>query len=400
MSVRLLVVAKDVPRPDHHAGDRRFLALLDMLARDRHVDFWNRSIASARDGTEETTRRLRERGISLLPAGRDSLLATLRSTEYDVVLFEFFLAAERNARDVAVRQPKAKLVVDSVDVHFARERAGTELGVIPAPRARETRKRELAAYRAADAVVVVTDTDEDVLRAERDLPPLFRIPLIMPSHRRSAEPRERELLFVAGFNHPPNADGLKWFVDAVWPLVRTAVPDCRLKIIGSNMPPEIAALDGGAGIHAMGFVADITPDLNRAAVAIAPLRYGSGMKGKVVEAMSYGVPVVTTSIGAQGLHLTSGVHAIVADQPTEFASGVTALLTDPERQRDMGLAGQAHIARVCSPECVEPRLDAMLTALVSRPRSVHESWRRWRALQAMRGFRMLCRARGWDYWGD
>ncbi len=193
--------------------------------------------------------------------------------------------AERNAAEFCRRQPGAKLIIDSVDVHFARESAGAHSGLI------------------------------DVAQAEK--------------------------------NHLPNLDGLTWFVKDIWPRVHEAIPDARFTIIGSNTPAEVRAFGALPGIEVLGFVEDTTAYLDRAAISIAPLRYGGGMKGKVVEAMSCGLPIVTTSVGVQGINAVSGEHCLIADHAADFAEAVTSLLNDPQRAREIGLAGQNHIASKC-----------------------------------------------------
>ncbi|NBC36895.1 glycosyltransferase [Novosphingobium sp. FSY-8] len=140
--------------------------------------------------------------------------------------------------------------------------------------------------------------------------------------------RGAELLFVGGFAHPPNRDGLLWFVTHVMPLLRGRVPGVRLTVVGSNAPADVLALDGG-DIRVLGQVSDdaLAAAYDAAAVAVAPLRFGAGVKGKVVEAMARGVPVVTTSIGAQGI-AQADQALFVADAAEGFADGVAAALRD------------------------------------------------------------------------
>ncbi len=391
MSLRIFIVAEDLPKPDRHAGDRRFLALLEMLARHHHVDLWVESLST--DHIEKYSHNLKAVGVRLLPPGWKSFATALARTHYDIGFFEFYKVAEGNASNFRDRQPGAKIIIDSVDLHFARESAGAELGVIDVTQADKTRRNELAAYRAADAVIVITDDDERILRAQGDIPPMFHIPIVMPLRPRTLHPRQPELLFIGGFNHPPNLDGLRWFVKETWPSVHKAVSDARLTIIGSNTPAEVEAFGTINGIQVLGFVEDTTSYLDRAAISIAPLRYGAGMKGKIVEAMSYGLPVVTTSVGMQGINAVSGEHCLIADNAAEFAEALTTLLNDPERAQEIGLAGQEHIAELCSPERVELVLEEMLNIVVPH-RGSAKNWLRWRAVHAMLGLRVVGRHLG------
>ena len=363
-----------------------------MLARHHSVHLWVESDSTnlSEDHIEKYCHNLRSIGLRLLLPGWKSFAAALAKTHYDIGFFEFYKVAERNAGDFRDRQPGAKIIIDSVDLHFAREAAGAELGVIDVAQAENTRRQELAAYRAADAVIVITDDEERLLRAQGDMPPLFNIPIVMPLRPRTLHPRQPELLFIGGFNHLPNLDGLRWFVKEAWPTVREAVPDARLTIIGSSVPAEVEAFATVDGIQVLGFVEDTTSYLDRAAISIAPLRYGAGMKGKVVEAMSYGLPVVTTSVGVQGINAVSGDHCLIADNAAGFAEALTTLLNDPQRAQEIGLAGQDRIAGVCSPERVELALEQILKTVVSHRRFVKD-WLRWRGFHALLALRVVGR---------
>lgn len=392
MSLHMIVPAHDLPRPDQHSGDRRFFALLEIIARRHQVDLC--VVSDYFDPGEVENRdylgSLKGIGVKVLPSGWKNYATALTRNYYDIGFFEFYWAAEPHTRDFRRRQPAAKIIIDSVDVHFARERAGAEITGEDAAKAEQTRERELAAYRAVDAVIVVTEDDEKLLIAEGGMPPLFLLPNVMPTRTRKAQPNPNEMLFVGGFRHPPNKDGLTWFMDHVWADVRRAVPDARLTIVGSNPPAEVFAFGERPGVEVAGFVPDMNPYLDRAAISIAPLRFGAGMKGKVVEAMASGLPVVTTSVGAQGIDAVSGEHMMIADDPVGFGLSLIGLLRSPEERERIGRSGQNHIAKLCGPEHVERALDEMLRALVPRPRPVVGRLR-WRGSQAALAWRVAAR---------
>ncbi len=369
MRLRIFVLADKLPKPDWHSGDRRFFSLLGMLARSHHVDLClltDESLATPALPAEQLQGyhcRLERLGVRVLPCGWQSARAALRNNCYDVGFFEFYHAAYPYAHRFRWHQPGARVVVDSVDVHWVRDTGAAELGAVPLDQVLKNRWRELLTYRAADAVIAVSETDRAVLSAEGGMPPLFVLPNVLPTRRRAPGPRARHVLFIGGFNHGPNRDGLRWFVEAVWPEVQDAVPDAHLVVVGSNAPPEIFALGRRRGVSVLGYVPSTHPYLDQAAVSVAPLRYGAGMKGKVNEAMASGVPVVTTSVGAQGIGAVSGEHLFVADEPGEFARALILLLRDPDRCERVGLAGQRLSAASCSPEIVEQHLGQMLQSL-------------------------------------
>jgi glycosyltransferase involved in cell wall biosynthesis len=140
-------------------------------------------------------------------------------------------------------------------------------------------------------------------------------------------PVRSTLIFVGGFSHDPNVDAVLHFCRDILPLIRNNKPDVHFTIVGSNPPDEIRLLENEA-VKVTGYVPRTTTYLHRSCVSVAPLRYGAGMKGKIGEAMAHGVPVVTTSVGAEGMGLINRKNAMIADSPQDFASAVLELLSN------------------------------------------------------------------------
>jgi glycosyltransferase involved in cell wall biosynthesis len=158
----------------------------------------------------------------------------------------------------------------------------------------------------------------------RPRPDVRTLPLYVlePVELARTETPTPELLFVAGFNHPPNIDAAIWFVESILPSLRDKVPGLKLHIAGSN--PSKAVLELACNdVTVHGYVSDekLIALYGRAACAVVPLRFGAGVKGKVLEAIRYGVPLVTTSIGAEGIPDALEVMR-VADEPEFFAQAV------------------------------------------------------------------------------
>ena len=143
--------------------------------------------------------------------------------------------------------------------------------------------------------------------------------------------RREGLLFVGGFAHPPNKDGVLWFTQEILPRIRAAVPEIRFRIVGSHAEEEITAMDGRDGIEVLGFVSDerLRELYQTSRMVVAPLRYGAGVKGKIVEALHEGAAIVTTSCGAEGIPDVGRVLAI-ADDPQVFADTVIRLYRDEQ----------------------------------------------------------------------
>jgi glycosyltransferase involved in cell wall biosynthesis len=153
-------------------------------------------------------------------------------------------------------------------------------------------------------------------------------------------PARKDLIFVAGFGHTPNVDGAKWLVEMILPRVHRRHPEVRLSLIGSNPTDEVKAL-ANTQIEVTGYVSDAELDRRYASarVVVAPLRFGGGMKAKVVEAMSQGVPCVTTRAGVQGLD-TLVDFIPTADEPDAFADLICDLLESDTRWKDISARSQ------------------------------------------------------------
>ncbi|MBK8870491.1 MAG: glycosyltransferase [Elusimicrobia bacterium] len=137
-----------------------------------------------------------------------------------------------------------------------------------------------------------------------------------------------KITFVGKMDYPPNVDGVLWFSSVVFPLIKRWIPSAKFVVVGSNPVSAVRALRRRPGIQVTGFVEDVRPHLRESAVGVFPLRYGGGVKFKILEAMSLGVPTVTTSIGVEGILADSGAEVFVEDKPQAFAQRVIALMTD------------------------------------------------------------------------
>lgn len=204
---------------------------------------------------------------------------------------------------------------------------------------------ETATCRQFDHVVWVTAEDRAAVEkaaGQASLPPSTIIPICVdPQDKPFLErrPNAYRVTFLGGLHWPPNAFGLRWFLRGVWPLVQREFPSAILTIIGRDPPPEIVSSRSDR-LEATGYVVDPTPYLQETAVFIVPLHAGGGMRVKIVDAWSRGLPVVSTTIGAEGLHYEHGSNLLIADTADEFALAVTRLLRDPELGKALATAGR------------------------------------------------------------
>lgn len=366
--MRIAVVASSFPQPDLASGDLRFATLLSLMARANEVVYCALDARGNAKAPTAAAARLTEQGIALCTA---SLADLLKHFSADIVWFEFFYQARADYVGVVRRYcPRAKVVVDSVDVHFNRLAARADLTGLAEDidLADTTKARELAAYVRADLVIAVSANDRDLLLREAPDVPVHVVPNVheVPDYPDPDARRHGELVFVGGFRHDPNVDAVLYFCHEILPLILRSHPLVRTRIVGSNPPPEVLAL-AGPNVEILGYVPETAPYLRSAYISIAPLRYGGGLKGKVGEAMSYGLPVVTTSVGAQGFGLTPDHDLLVGDTASEFAARVTALLDDAAMHRRIGRNGYEFISRHYSVPSVARMLDECLKRALLLP---------------------------------
>ena len=160
-------------------------------------------------------------------------------------------------------------------------------------------------------------------------------------------------------------DAVQWFAREIWPRVRDRLPEAKVFLIGSEMPPAVAGLAGG-GIECPGHVADLTPYLERSRISIAPLRYGAGIKGKINLAQSWGIPVVATTIGVEGMQLEHHRDVLVADTPEDFAAAIIRLYTDRNLWTVVSRGGRANVERHFSPKAASEAFDQLIAAALDK----------------------------------
>jgi glycosyltransferase involved in cell wall biosynthesis len=367
--MRLLVIADSYPMPDRASGDLRFWRLLKVIAKTNDVTFcitgdltWQRSIVGYED-TGNYRRRLEDLGISILDSRpREAVMSMV----FDVVLFEFFYCAEPLIDDIKLCLPRSRIIVDSVDVAYQRllRKASVTGEAEHAKAARLVKKRELAVYKKADLVITVTEADARLLGEESMMIRTKVIPNIheVPPMDHATSRRSDVLIFVGSFLHEPNVDAMEYFCRDVLPLVHKDFPSVKLLIVGTSPPTSIQRLACDK-VSVLGHVPDLSPYLYSSYISIAPLRYGSGMKGKVCEAMAHGLPVVTTTIGMEGIGLTPMKDVLIADTPVDFAKAIGHLLGD--RQLYDRIRGNAwsFVRANYSEEAVAERVNVFLSRL-------------------------------------
>ena len=346
---QVLVVDAETPRPRHDSASLRMVNLMRLLVGEgAHVVFLPADLRAA----GEDTAALRQLGVESWHAPFAASVASwmrAHGHRFDVVLLSRHYVAAELLPLVRRFAPQARIVFDTVDLHFLREKRGADIAGDDALRrsAGKTRDRELALMRQADATLVVSPVERDMLAAL--LPPTTRVEVLSNLHEIAGNgapfAQRRDLVFVGGFRHPPNADAMLWFGREVFPRIRARLPDVRLHCIGAEPPTGVRALQEIPGITVHGHVPDLAPYMDGVRVAIAPLRFGAGVKGKVNLSMAHGQPVVATPCAVEGMHLVDGHDVLVAEGADAFADAVVRLYGDASLWHRLSTNGRDNIRK-------------------------------------------------------
>ncbi|HTY21341.1 MAG TPA: glycosyltransferase [Geobacteraceae bacterium] len=368
----ILIISPFLPTYDRDSGSFRLYQILRLIRLEgHHVTFIARGAAGAADPLPYID-KLKELGVEVFPLDpekleklgirtevpRLDLRAILNNRHFDMAYLYFYHIALQYLDEIRSISPATKIIVDSVDLHFLRERRAAKLSGDEKllQLAQQTKMAELMVYSKADTVIAVTDADRNELLTHCPLLTTAVIPNIHPIQTETSPFPEREgILFIGGFPHHPNVDAVLYFCADIWPIIMKRLPDVRLYLVGNSPPDSVQSL-ASERIIVTGYVPDTMSYLKKCRVSIAPLRYGAGMKGKVGEALAAGLPVVATSIAAEGTGLITNRDLLVEDNPANFAEAVIHLYESDVLWNKLSVNGKVFIANHYSPEVLAQNL--------------------------------------------
>ena len=370
-SRRALVIDACMLTPDQDSGSLRMQRVMDILTGlGCKVTF----VADNLEYRKPYVQALQQQGVEVQFHPYTSSLAALlgqRGGEFDLVLLSRHYIAARHMATVRAFNPRALIAFDTVDLHFLREERLAELDVSRAARSTAAAKRaeELALIRRADVTLVVSEAERNLLSG---LAPQAKVIVLSNIHDCHAGGRtfgERAgLLFVGGFRHPPNTDAVLWYANEILPRIRQKLPGVTSYVVGADPPATIRSLATDDLVIA-GFVADLTPYLDGCRVSISPLRYGAGVKGKINQAMSFGLPVVATTPSIEGMHLTPGSDVLIGDDPGAFADAVARAYREQALWERLAAGGRENVSRHFSREVATAAIRDLLDLADRKPRS-------------------------------
>jgi len=364
---RVLIFDACTPTPDQDSGSLRMINLMKIFKTlGYQVSFVPENMAHF----ESYTQDLQRMGVECVYAPKytspmDYLKA--KGSYFQTIILSRYYVAEPLMPLIRSYCPKAKIWFDTVDLHYLRETRMAELddtnnaNTKAIKAANHTKLKELSVAENCDLTVVVSPYEKTVLATEKptlDVAVLSNIHEIHGGHKGFND--SRDIMFIGGYQHTPNVDGILWFVKHIFPLILDQIPDLKLHIIGSKAPQQVVDLGQHPNIEFLGFVEDIEPLMRSIRIAVAPLRFGAGVKGKVNMSMSYGQPVVGTKVAVEGMYTQQGRDVMMADETGSFATAVVRLYQDKKLWENISQGGLNNVQKWFSFEAAQNTIAQLL----------------------------------------
>ncbi|MHA4893634.1 glycosyltransferase [Pedobacter sp. PWIIR3] len=321
----ILVIDDYVPYHDKSSGSKRLFELLKLFkSLDLNIIFL------PDDGklTQPYATDLQSIGIEILHFENKNDLIKKLNSKLNSIHYAWISRPALNEKYQNILNINTKKIFDTVDLHYLRmlRQAANEHNQKLKAKALKTKSIELSLAKKSDATITVIAVEKDTLKQE-GINNVFVIPNVHYSSVEKEQPEfinRKGLLFIGGYKHTPNIDAARWLVNDIMPMIWKTDPTIHLTLLGSDPTPEIQGFSA-PNISVPGYIHDVSPFFNNNKIFIAPLRYGAGMKGKIGQSLEFGLPVISTDIGVEGMDLHDGKNVLLANTTEEFAEKALTL---------------------------------------------------------------------------
>ena len=371
----LLIIGQTFPEPTTTAAGGRMLQLIEMFISHGYAITFASSASSSEKSFNLDSIGVTTQKIAINDSSFDDFVRQLNPT---LVLFDRFITEEQFAWRVTQSCPKALKILDTEDLHFLRKARQQALknatDVKDANLFTETAKREIASILRCDLSLIISEFEmkllTDTFAVSKEI--LYYLPFMvtkLPDSSNFPEFEQRtNFMTIGNLLHGPNVDSVLYLKKEIWPLIKKQLPQAELYIYGNYAPQHILELHNQKqGFYIMGWADSVAHVMQKARVCLAPLRFGAGLKGKLLDAMLYGTPGVTTSIGAEGMYGDLPMPGVIADTPERFAEHSVAIYSNKIKwqenaQRGVEIIKERYNGKVISRDFMT-RLDALKTNL-------------------------------------
>lgn len=337
---KVLVIGFVWPEPSSSAAGKRMMQLLSFFL-EQNCSITFASTARKSEFTIDLDRMgIESESIRVNDSDFDTFVGQLNP---DLVLFDRFMTEEQFGWRVSEQCPQALRVLDTEDLHtlrHAREKSIKKGDESQALLTSDVAKREIASIYRCDLSLMISEIEmtllQDLFKVPADI--LHYTPYMLDSltadkiEKLPGFDQRHGFMTIGNFRHKPNLDGVNYLRTEIWPLIRNIIPDAIMNVYGAypnQQAEEWHKPSRGFFIH--GRAEDAGDVMKKSRVCLAPLRFGAGLKGKLAEAMRYGTPSITTSIGAEGINGTLDWPGAIADDPADFSHLATELYKDPNK---------------------------------------------------------------------
>ncbi len=349
MHKKLLIIGYVWPEPKSSAAGSRMLQLIETFQyRDYKITFASPSTKSDRAFNLESI-DVEESAIALNDSGFDDFVKTFNP---DIVLFDRFMMEEQFGWRVAEQCPDALRILDTEDLHSLRKgrhqafKEGNpfDTGYL----FNDIAKREIASIYRSDLSLIISEAEMEMLKTQFkvDESLLLYIPFMLDKLFEGAFEnfpefeKRHHFTTIGNFLHDPNYDAVLYLKETIWPLIRKQLPKAELHIYGAYASQKVNQLHNPKeGFLVKGFTEDVNTVMQQARVCLAPIRFGAGLKGKLVDAMQNGTPCVMTSVAAEGMFGVINEHNAIEDDPQEFADTAVKLYGNKTLWKDQQESG-------------------------------------------------------------
>jgi len=336
----ILFIDDGTPKPDHYAGDVLSEFYMATLRRDGYsVTFLPHIDLRYADGY---TQALQKKGVECIYQPFTSSEQYIRKfgMQFDFVVVSRANVATEIIDTVKTYCPHAKIIFNTIDLHFLRIKRASQIAETNHDLARNAMETELSVIQEVDCTLVVSNAEKNILTGLAPHAQVQVVPFPADVHEiKNGFDKRRDVVFLGGFMHEPNVDAVSFFAREVWPVVKKSLPEARFVIAGADVTKEIKQLESES-IRVIGFVKDLANLFETAKLSVAPIRYGAGIKGKVLTSLGYGVPCVATNIASEGIGAINEISVLIANTPQEHVAAVKRLYSDSVLWNTLSKNGQ------------------------------------------------------------
>lgn len=374
MQKQLLIIAFVWPEPNSTAAGNRMLQLIDFFLEQEYKITLASTAVESELSLNLDILGVKKATIQLNHSSFDDFVTKLNP---EIVLFDRFLTEEQFGWRVAEFIPNAIRILDTEDLHSLRQTRQVEFKnnrtfTTTAWLQNDTTKREVASIYRCDVSLIISSYEIILLTETLKIDPslLLHLPFMLLKINReqvknwTSFDNRKDFICIGNGKHAPNVDAVVWLKEEIWPKIRKELPAVQLHVFGAYLPQQIKEMHSSReNFLIKGWVADAEKAMGEAKINLAPLRFGAGIKGKLILAMQAGTPSVTTSIGAEGLHEGMSWSGTVADNADDFAKAAIALYNNQNEWHKAQQNGSAIINSVYRKEKLHDHFNTKINDL-------------------------------------